>query len=346
MTEIDSLMVGGDDVVARALAARVRSRELDALAADVNAMIQHVIATHPDAVRGTELDPAQLRGKREKLIARAAELLPKQAVAPEAGVDLAAQLKRAMQQNAFGDLRFSGRDPVEVMDELRASWTECGPIDDDDDREQLARFEDTVERVLEAAGAKARPPRDDRPSYEADGDDRSGRRRRRDRRSAEQPVAEPAPGRMRASDEIAVMRPPIELDTGPISTPDHAASDGESPPDPIEEGPTGAVPVSIPLSAHDAITLPVVVAASEAGDAPDAPAVPEPVAPWDERSERMKSASIAPPVDELDTGWDLGDEDPTAGSEPPEPPEVTTPSSSEMAGDGAVEGDGLDTGWD
>jgi len=336
MNEIDGVMAGGDDVVARAIAARNRSRELGALVADVNAMVQHVVAAHPDAVRGTELDPAQLRGKREKLIARAAELLPKQAAAPAAGVDLAAQLKQAMRQNAFGDLRFSGRDPVEVMDELRASWAECGPIVDDDDRDQLARFEDTVERVLDAAGTKARPPREDRSPPEADGDDRSGRRRRRDRRSGEQPVVFETPGRMRASAEIAVMRPPIELDSGPVSTPDHAASsEGEAPADPIEAGEAGdpAVPASIPLTAHDAITLPV-------------SAVPEPVAPWDERSERMKAPSLAPPVDEHDTGWDLGDEDPTAGSDKPETPEVTTPSSSEMAGDGVVEGDGLDTGWD
>ncbi|MCW5808157.1 MAG: hypothetical protein KIT31_37755, partial [Deltaproteobacteria bacterium] len=60
----------------------------------------------------------------------------------------------------------------------------------------------------------------------------------------------------------------------------------------------------------------------------------------------------APPMDALDTGWDLGDEDPTAGTadEPAqaaaEAPATSTPSSAEMAGDGAVEGDGIDTGWD
>ncbi len=48
-------------------------------------------------------------------------------------------------------------------------------------------------------------------------------------------------------------------------------------------------------------------------------------------------------MDELDTGWDLGDEDPTAGpAEAAEAPEAAPPSSGEMAGDGAVEGDGLD----
>ena len=48
--------------------------------------------------------------------------------------------------------------------------------------------------------------------------------------------------------------------------------------------------------------------------------------------ERSKSDSLAPKLDEMDEGWDLGESDPTA----------TAPSSSEMAGDGSVEGDGLD----
>ena len=307
--EIAAVIAGGDDVVVRAIAARNKAKELGALATEVDAMVRHVLAAHADEVRGTELDPSQLRARREKLIARAVELLPKQAVAPEAGVDLAAQLKKAMRQNAFGELRFSGRDPVEVVDELRASWAEGGPILDDEDLAQQARFDDTVQRVLDAVGVRARP-RDDRPARDTE----AGGGRRRERRSAEQPIAEPAPTRTRASDEIAVMRPPLD--------PEHAA-------DP-------AIPTTVPLSAHDAITRPV---ASPPPVAPEPPAVPAP-------SPRPRTPSSAPPMDELDTGWDLGDEDPTAGSDKPAAPQITTPSSSEMAGDGAVEGDGLDTGWD
>jgi hypothetical protein len=41
---------------------------------------------------------------------------------------------------------------------------------------------------------------------------------------------------------------------------------------------------------------------------------------------------MAPKLDEVDEGWDLGEEDPTAAA----------PSTTEMAGDGSVEGDGLD----
>jgi hypothetical protein len=273
--EIDGVIAGGEDVVARAIAARAKARELGVLADPVNAMVLHVVTEHADAVRGSELDPAQLRARREKLIARAVELLPKQAAAPEAGVDLAAQLKQAMRKNAFGDLRFSGRDPVEVVDELRATWREAGPILDDDDRAQQARFEDTVQRVLAAAGGKPRAPE----AREAD--DRSGGgRRRRDRRSAEQPAVE------------------------------------------------AAVPTSIPASAHEAVTRPV---AFEALEPPATPAA-EPSSP-----------GLA---DEGDPSWDLGDDDPTAGSDKPDKPEITTPSSSEMAGDGAVDGEGHDSGWD
>ncbi|HMG57102.1 MAG TPA: DUF349 domain-containing protein, partial [Kofleriaceae bacterium] len=315
--EIDAVVAGGDDPVARALAARTRARELGVLAAEVDAMVAHVVSAQPDAVRGTELDPAQLRARRDKLIARAIELLPRAPAAPDAGVDLAAQLKNAMRQNAFGDLRFSGRDPVEVIDELRASWAEVGPVIGDEDREQLARFDATVQRVLDAAGAARRAPaqRDDRPR-EAGDDDRSGRRRRRDRRSAEQPaVAEPAAdratGRVRASDEIAVVRSPIDLDPGPDAG--------------------SAIPAAVAISPHDAITRPVAYPPPEPPEAPEVPAA--------------RSAPEVP--DDAESGWDLGDEDPTAGSEPADKPaEVSTPSSSEMAGDGAVEGDGIDTGWD
>ena len=61
--EIEAVIAGGDEVVARAIAARAKARELGVLGAEIVAMVQHVIATHPDAVKGTELDPAQLRAR-------------------------------------------------------------------------------------------------------------------------------------------------------------------------------------------------------------------------------------------------------------------------------------------
>lgn len=80
---------------------------------------------------------------------------------------------------------------------------------------------------------------------------------------------------------------------------------------------------------HDAITRPAHVPAADADSTPPTPVAP----PAEPALARTKSSTLAPPPpSELDTGWDLGDDDPTA-----EPP-----SAGEMAGDGAVEGDGLD----
>ena len=178
--ELAEVLAGGDDVVTRALAIRAKARELDSreLATVVDQMVRHVIASNPDAVKGTELDPTAARNRRDKLIGKVEELLPKQApqVTADANpADIAAQLKQAMRSNAFGDLRFSGRDPVEVVDELRTQWLEAGPVLDDDDRAQQARFDELVKRVLDAAGVAAKQDRD------RDRDDARGERGERDR---------------------------------------------------------------------------------------------------------------------------------------------------------------------
>ena len=326
---------------ARSPSAR-KARELGALTAEVEAMMRHVVAAHPDAVQGTELDPAQLRARREKLIARAEELLPKQPAQVAAGgspADLAAQLKQAMRRNAFGDLRFSGRDPIEVVDELRASWAEAGPILDDADRAQVERFDDVIARVLPDERARAASP--SRAADDDRADDREGgRRRRRDRRSAEQPIAEPidpaasvtaplAPLEVAAVPAAVPAIPPITI------VPDGSASAVSEIATADELAASSAAPV--PLTAHDAITLPAHLPPEPpiGVDAP-APAI-APLAPPPRRS---KPTTTIPPMDELDTGWDLGDKDPTAGPAAAEAP--APPSSGEMAGDGAVEGDGLD----
>jgi hypothetical protein len=293
--ELAAVIAGGDDVVARAVTARAKARELGGLAAEIDEMVRHVLATHADAVKGSELDPAALRAKRGKLVDKAAELLPKQ---PEAagGGDVAAQLKRAMRDNAFGGLRFSGRDPIEVIDELRAQWAEIGPILDDEDRAIAARFADTCKQVLDAAGGD-KPARDERPRDDRDDrDDRGERGRRRRKRSAEQPLTSP----------------PVEA----------------------------AAPVA-PMPSSEAITQP---AKFEPGPAPAMPAPPvvadaAPVA----EPPRRKSSTTLPPMDELDTGWDMPDADPTARKDEA----ATPPSASEMAGDSATGGDGIDEpGWD
>ena len=152
------MTASGEGVVTQALAARAKAQELGVLGAEVEAMVRHVVMAHGAEVAGTALDPAAARARRAKLVAKAEELLPKTAAAgaEDATLDIAARLKQAMQKNAFGDLRWDGRDPVEVIEELRATWQGEGPVFDDADREQQAQFEAVVGRVLAAAGVTTR----------------------------------------------------------------------------------------------------------------------------------------------------------------------------------------------
>jgi hypothetical protein len=336
---------GAADLVARAIAVRARASEHGGFGAEVEAMIRKVVSAHPEAVRGTELDPAQLRARREKLIARAEELLPKQPAQVAAGdrpADLASQLKQAMRQNAFGELRFSGRDPVEVIDELRASWAEAGPIFDDADREQAERFEQVIARVLADPSVA--------PRAAARGEDRDGergdRRRRRERHSAQQPIAEaaapsrdPAAAASEPLAPLAVSAVPTAVPSFPQVTvvPDAAATAVAE----IATSDELSAASTIPVSAHDAITQPAHLPSESPVGADLPPVVVEPLPP----PPRRARPTTAPPPDELDTGWDLGDEDPTAGPAEADAQAQASdapPSSGEMAGDGAVEGDGLD----
>ena len=307
--EIAAVVAGGDDVVARAIAVRAKAREAGVLGAESVAMVQHLIATAPDAIKGTELDPTQLRTKREKLIGKAEELLPKQAPQAEAAGDVAAQLKAAMRKNAFGDLRFSGRDPVEVIDELRASWAEIGPILDAEDRAQVERFEATIAKVLDAANVRDAKP--------AEGGEPRERRRRSERPRSNEPSA---------ISEIVATQTAIPQSSNITDVPDAAAS-AVSAITPEESTQNS----SIPQSAHDAVTQPARLPPEMPADIQPVVTTPLPAPPV-----RTKATTTVPPMDAVDDGWDMGDEDPTGGKV------EETPSSTEMAGDGSVEGDGLD----
>ena len=312
--EIAAVVAGGEDVVARAIAVRAKAREAGVLGAESVAMVQHLIATAPDAIKGTELDPAQLRGKRDKLIAKAEELLPKQAPQAAAAGDVAAQLKAAMRKNAFGDLRFSGRDPVEVIDELRASWAEIGPILDAEDRAQVERFEATIAKVLDAANVRDAKP--------VEGGEPRERRRRSERPGANPPRSTEPSGIA----EIVATQAAIPQSSNITVVPD-AAADAVSSITPEESTQNS----SIPQLAHDAVTQPARLPPEMPADIQPVVATPLPAPPA-----RAKAPTTVPPMDAVDDGWDMGDEDPTGGKV------EETPSSAEMAGDGSVEGDGLD----
>jgi hypothetical protein len=138
-----------------------------------------------------------------------------------------------------------------------------------------------------------------------------------------------------------------------------------------KRGPRASGPGPRPEVARDTL-VDAVPAITESGDtmrgaapapempapAPAATAAPVPVVPATDvtaplglanKLEEAHGAELAiprtttgstPSSEEVDGGWDLGEEDPTAPTSPP--------SASEMAGDGATGGDGVtdDPGWD
>lgn len=267
----------GAAAVTRALDVRERLRDQAAdaalpadLEAQLGAALRHVATTFPDAARGTALDLAAAEAGLGKLIARVEALAPK-ADAPSAAAGsaeaLADRLKQAMASNAFGGLRFAGRDPVVTIDELRAEWRDLALLVPAAASSREASFRAACERVLgEAEAADAAP------------------------------AAPPAPVVIAAA---AVVAPVI-------------------------------APVIAPVVADP---------------------LPPPPAPVVEAAPSPRPAT-QPPLDALDTAWDLDDEvaatppPALAAAEPAAAGKDAPPSASEMAGDGATEGDGLDAGWD
>ncbi|MBK7538183.1 MAG: DUF349 domain-containing protein [Myxococcales bacterium] len=308
--ELDAVMAmteasEGADAAARAAAVRAKVSELSAdgsrpsieLAGRLDRLVAHVITHFPEAVRGTPLDPSALRKRRDVLIARAAELVPKEsAAAGSKSDDVAGALRVAMRQNAFSGLRFSGRDPAEVIYELRAEWAETGPLFDDSDRDQKERFEATIAKVVASVGITERQ-RDDASA--GDGTDPSeGGRRRRERPERE---ARSERGEREARPERSER--PERVERGEQQEPAAAAA---------------------------------VTSAAEAAPQPAAPA-PDLAA----TAPRRAAPRTEPPTSPQDDAWDLDDHRPQTAEPAPSPP-----GAGEMAGDGAPEGDGIDTGWD
>ena len=204
--DMEAVLAGGDDVAGRALAVRRRVVEMTERDVEPSAelrglyeqMLRVAITEHGEALRGSELDPVAMASKRAKLIGRAEALLPKQAPAVSADAapaDIAAQLKQAMQANAL--FKGDGRDPYEVIEELRAEWAAVGPVVGDDAEQAAARFAEVSAAALAQHGGErpARPAREERPAR-GDRGDRGAReprgdkrRERRDRRRDDSAVA-------------------------------------------------------------------------------------------------------------------------------------------------------------
>lgn len=124
--------------VTQALSAHAQVRALDAeeLTAEIrgawNAMVSRMWSDHAAAVQNTPLDPRVFASERRKILQRANELVSPEApsLANDSATDVATRLQQAMADNALAKFRFGGREPAELISELRDEWMRVGPSAD------------------------------------------------------------------------------------------------------------------------------------------------------------------------------------------------------------------------
>jgi len=131
-----------------------------------------VVAAHPDAFRGTDLDPENNRKRMEKLVARMEalidELLPKRA---ESTADMVAQLRNALASNTIG-----GKEAAQEkwqaasteMEAAREAWQRLGPAGDET-AALTERFEKACQRLVSERPRpveRPKPPRSESPRHD------------------------------------------------------------------------------------------------------------------------------------------------------------------------------------
>lgn len=120
----------------------------------LRAACEAIVAGGPERVQGTRLDPAATRPRREKLCARLEKLLETPAEAPKAASlqEMALALRERLAANTIAG-REKAASPrqqgvARELERITASWTNLGPVLDDDGRALAARFDDLRTRVL------------------------------------------------------------------------------------------------------------------------------------------------------------------------------------------------------
>jgi hypothetical protein len=109
--------------------------------------VQRIAAARPDSLRGTRLDPAATRKRREKLCARLEELAATAASEPKkmSLQEMALALREKLATNTIaGGSKGSGAGRQQGEDEvvkILASWAQLGPALDEEARGMAERFE-------------------------------------------------------------------------------------------------------------------------------------------------------------------------------------------------------------
>jgi len=125
-----------------------------ALAERLHVACQRIAAAQPDCLRGTRLDPAATRTKREKLCVRLEKLVDFVPAAPrELSVqEMALALRERLASNTIGGRSTSAaRDTAREIDRISASWVLIGPVLDYDARALAERFARARERAVRDA---------------------------------------------------------------------------------------------------------------------------------------------------------------------------------------------------
>jgi hypothetical protein len=115
--------------------------------------LERLLAAHPEAFRGTELDVEANRDKMEKLCARVEGFLNDgPAAAPNSSQALAMMLREALASNTIGGRaaeESKWRAMAEEVRHAQAAWTRLGPVPGDAGRQLSDRFHHACSRFFE-----------------------------------------------------------------------------------------------------------------------------------------------------------------------------------------------------
>jgi hypothetical protein len=154
---------GADGLAEIVLRARAAVRELEGegvsagdLRQRADALCRRAIEEHPAAFKGTDLDPEQVRKRKERLYQRVAELASRASepqAAPPTGAltaeQMAAKLRAALAERALGGVLARDAKPAaQVVAEARESWQRLGPLPGEAGDDLDRRFAEACRRAL------------------------------------------------------------------------------------------------------------------------------------------------------------------------------------------------------
>jgi hypothetical protein len=132
----------------------------DPLSARFVEALERVMASHPDAFKGTELDSDASRQKMEKLCARVEGFLDNAAQPTSGSQALADMLREALAANTIGGRAGEENRWKAMADEVRqaqASWSRLGPVPGEAGRQMTERFHRACNKFFEAYRRKVPP---------------------------------------------------------------------------------------------------------------------------------------------------------------------------------------------